>query len=135
MSDENVEALKRGFGAYNRRDTEGLLEELDPEVELRASLEVMLGGDSTVYRGHEGIRDNLRDVAEFFAEFQIEISDIRDLDERIVAIGKLRGRGKESGAEVETPIGYVVEFKNGKVIRIDDYLEPKEALEAAGLSE
>ena len=64
----------------------------------------------------------------------IEISEIRDLGERIVAIGELRGRGKESGAEVESPIGYVAEFKNGKVIRLDDYFDPEEALEAAGLS-
>ena len=30
MSDENVEAFKRGVDAYNRRDAEGLMEELHP---------------------------------------------------------------------------------------------------------
>jgi ketosteroid isomerase-like protein len=33
------------------------------------------------------------------------------------------------------PLGYLVEFKNGKVIRMRAYLDPKEALEAAGLRE
>ena len=32
-------------------------------------------------------------------------------------------------------MGSVVEFKNGKVIRLRFHLDPKEALEAAGLSE
>ncbi len=75
------------------------------------------------------------DLDETLAELRIEISEIRDLGERIVAIGHLRGRGKQSGAEVESSIGYVVEFKNGKVIRMDDYFDPEDALEAAGLSE
>ncbi len=33
MSEENVETVKRGVDAYNRRDVEALLEVLDPEVE------------------------------------------------------------------------------------------------------
>ena len=44
-------------------------------------------------------------------------------------------RGRESGAEVESPIAYVAQYRNGKVIRLDDYLDHQEALEAAGLSE
>ena len=44
-------------------------------------------------------------------------------------------RGKGSGAETETPMGSVVDFQNGKVIRVRTYLDPNEALEAAGLSE
>lgn len=35
----------------------------------------------------------------------------------------------------ESPIGYVVDFKNGKAVRYRDYFDPNEALEAAGLSE
>jgi ketosteroid isomerase-like protein len=33
MSQENVEVFKRAFDAINRRDAEGLVSELDPEVE------------------------------------------------------------------------------------------------------
>jgi len=135
MSQENVEAFKRGVDAYSRPDLEAFLEEVDTEVELHAVLLTMFGGESTVYRGHDGVRELFREVGEAFAEFQIEISEIRDLNERVVAVGHLRGRGKASGAEVESPIGYVVEFKDGKAIRISDYFDPKEALEAAGLSE
>ena len=85
----------------------------------------MVGGESTVYRGHEGVRELWRDIGEAFAEFHIELSEIRDLGERVVAIGHLRGRGKASGAVVESPIGYVADFKNGKAIRIDDYFDPE----------
>jgi ketosteroid isomerase-like protein len=135
MSQENVEAYKRGVDAFNRRDVEALLEELDPEVVMHLALRAMFGGESTAFRGHDEYREFLRDLDEAFAEFQVEISEIRDLGERLVTIGNLHDRGKESGAEVESPIGYVVDFKNGKAVRFRDYFDPKEALEAAGLSE
>ena len=135
MSQENVESCKRCVDSFNRRDFEANLKELDPEVTGRAVLLAMVGGEETVYRGHEGVRELWRELDEAFAAFQIEISEIHDRGERVVAIGHLHGRGKASGAEVESPIGYVVEFKNGKAIRIDDYFDPKEALKAAGLSE
>ena len=51
----------------------------------------------------------------------------------MVAIGRVRGRGKASEAEIESPHGTVVEFKNGKGILIRTYLDPNEALEAVGL--
>ena len=135
MSQENVEAAERAVDAFNRRDIDAYLEEIDPEVEYHVALQGMPGGAPEVYRGHDGVREQLRDLYESFSEFHLEISEIRDLGEQVVAIGQLRARGKESEAEVKSPIGYVVEFKNGKMIRLDDYFDPEEALEAAGLSE
>ena len=52
-----------------------------------------------------------------------------------VAIGHIRTRGRESGAETGSPHASVVDLKDGKAVRIRAYLDPKEALEAAGLSE
>jgi ketosteroid isomerase-like protein len=103
--------------------------------EWHPGIPALLEGKATVYRGHEGVRELWRDLTESFAEIQIEYSEIRDLGDRVLAIGRFRARGKESGAETESPWAYLVQFKNGKAIRIWTYLDPKEALEAAGLSE
>jgi ketosteroid isomerase-like protein len=77
----------------------------------------------------------LRDLNEAFGEIHIEISEIRDLGDRLVAIGRNRARGKESGAETVTPLAFVAAVKNGKTISIRAFLDPKKALEAAGLRE
>jgi len=135
MSQENVEAFKRGVEAYNRRDAQGLIEELDPTVEWHPALLVMLGGEPTVYRGHQGVRELLRDTDETLAEIHVEFSEIRDPGDQIVAIGHIHTRGKASGAVTESPLGYVADFRDGKVTRIRTYLDPEEAREAAGLSE
>ena len=47
----------------------------------------------------------------------------------------IRTRGRESGAETRSPLGTVVDFKNGKAILVRTFLDTREALEAAGLSE
>ena len=74
------------------------------------------GGDRL--QGHAGVADALRDLYGSFAELEIEISDYHEAGDRVVGIGRIRTRGKESGAEIVSP-----------------YLDPPEALEAAGLSE
>ena len=135
MSQENVEAFKRATEAANRRDIEAALEEFDRELEWHPSIQMFIGGEAMVYRGHAGVRELLRDLDEAWAQFHYEFSEIRDLGDRIVAIGRFRARVRESLAEVESPLGYLVQFKDGKATRIWSYLDPAEALEAAGLEE
>ena len=135
MSQDNVELVRRAADAFNRGDIDALLEELDPEIEWHPLLQVLFGGEATVYWGHEGTREFQRDLDEAFTELEAEPSEFRDLGEQVIAIGQLRGRGRESGAKTETAIVWLVEFKNGKAVRVREYLDPKEALEAAGLSE
>ena len=134
MSHENVKACKRAFEAADRGDVEALLEELDPAVEWHPAMSVLLGGEATVYR-YGGIRDSFRERAELLAEWHHDVSEIRDLGERVVVIGRVRVRGSTSGAETESPYGYVVDFRVGRAIRIRSYLDPKQALEAAGVAE
>jgi ketosteroid isomerase-like protein len=133
MSEENVEAFRRALDAYNRRDIDAFLEAFDPMAEVHPLTLAMFGREGTVYRGHDGIRQFIRDVDEVLPGIQVQPLEIRDLGERIVANGRLHARGRASGAEVESPIGWVVEFREGRVTRMTDYLDPKEALEAAGL--
>jgi ketosteroid isomerase-like protein len=135
MSRENVETFKRFADANNRRDVDAMLAELDAEVEWQSAVLGSLGGEATVHRGHDGVREMLRDLYEAFSEFRVEFSDIRDFGDRVVAIGRWVTRGEESGAETTPPLASVVDFKDGKAIRVRSYLDPKEALEAAGLRE
>jgi ketosteroid isomerase-like protein len=77
----------------------------------------------------------LQDIFETFADFRFEFSEVRDLGDRILVVGEMRGRGTESGVEIESPWAFLIPFRNGKATHVRVYLDPKEALEAAGLSE
>ena len=135
MSQENVESFKRAVDAYERRDLEAMMQECDPEIEWHSAATAALGGAAGVYRGRTGIRELFRDHDEAFTEIRIEFSEIRDLGDRLVAIGRFRIRGRESGAEIESPLSCLGEMRNGKAFRVRTYLDATAALEAAGLSE
>ena len=135
MSEENVDVFRRGTEAINRGDIEAMLDGFDPEIEYYAALPVLLGGAAAVVHGHASVRELFRDLYDVLDEIQVEYPDIRDLGDRIVAIGRLRTRGRGSGAETVSPFCTVADIRNGKAIRIRSYLDAEEALEAAGLSE
>ncbi len=132
MSEENVEAYKRAVEAGNRGDLEALLEELDPEVEWYPQV---IGLGSEVYRGAEGIREVFADMGETIPGAVLQVGEIRDLGDRLLSFGRLRAHGIESGAPTEVPFNQLIYFRDGKVTVLRTFLDPKEALEAAGLSE
>jgi ketosteroid isomerase-like protein len=109
--------------------------ELHPEIEWHSALHALMGGELTVFRGHNGVRRMIGDLYETFAEVHIEMSEFRDLGDGLVAIGCTRTRGKASGITTETPLAFVTKIRDGKTIAIRAYLDRQEALEAAGLSE
>ncbi len=135
MSQQNVEAFERAVEASNGSDYDALLAEFDPEVEWHGVMGVMFGGEAAVFRGHAGVLDYLRDIDEGFTVRDIHLAELRDLGERVVGLGHARGRGRESGIELDSPYGAVAEFRNGKIITYRDFFDHGEALEAAGLPE
>jgi ketosteroid isomerase-like protein len=131
MSEENVELFRRGTDALERGDM-ALVEELvDPDVifePLRAPV-------SGTYRGHEGIRQFIADTAESFDVFRFDRPEIRDLGDRVLAIGTLHIRAREGGIETDVPTAGIATYRNGRLIHWKDFGDRRKALEAAGLSE
>src|SRR6187397_1429880 len=132
MSRENVEIVRRLFEAWNVRDIEGLVGLSDPDCEwrpFRAQLEGM------VYRGHEGIREFVRDMDEDWEAFRIDPAEFRRRDQRVAVIGHVRALGRGTGVEVDSVAGFVFELRAGRLARLVSHSDPAAALEAVGLSE
>ena len=135
MSQENVDVLKRGMECFERRDVEAAMELLDPEVEWHPAFTALLGGETTVFRGHDGAREVIRQFWEVFSETHFEVSEIRDLGDQALAIGTMHARGAESGAEIESRWAWLLRSEKGKATSIRVFTDPAEAIEAAGVSE
>src|SRR5215207_6966667 len=133
MSQENIEAFRRALEAFNHRDFDALLEQLDPEAEWHPGVQASLEGETTSFRGREAVRNGLQGLVDAFADLRLEVSEMRDLGDRVLAMGRLRAHGTESGVEIESPWAYLVEYRSGKAIWVRAFLDPNEALEAAGL--
>ena len=67
-------------------------------------------------------------------DFRTDYPDVRDLGDRVLALGTARGRGVESGVEAELTLAVVATFRDGLMTRFKDYGDTDQALEAAGRS-
>jgi hypothetical protein len=66
--------------------------------------------------------------------FKATYPEVRDLGAgRLLAIGTIRMRGRESGVATDVATGAIVEFRDGVLGRYKDYGDVRLALEAAGL--
>src|SRR5688500_7022275 len=133
MSQENVEIVRRAFEAVNRRDdVEEILSYIDPEGELHSA--VIGGAEGNVYRGHEGFRRWFAETDDAFAEIRTDVTEARDLGDRVLVLGHIKARGRESGAPVDAPTGWIFTVGRGRLVKAEGFLSHAETLEAAGLS-
>ena len=132
-AESDAELITRMLREWNRADVDALLELFDAEVEVRPALSTFLA--STVYRGHEGIRAWYAETNEPWAELQAEPERFIDAGERTVVIIALHARVPGGRVDVGARIAHVVTIRDGKIVRLDGYDEPDDALAAAGLSQ
>jgi ketosteroid isomerase-like protein len=132
MSAENVEIAKRVIDAFNRRDVEGFFALAAPDFEW---FPAMAGSIEGGYRGRDGIEKYLVDIGEAWEEYRVFAEEFRALDDRVVMLGRIEGRGRGSRAWIDSPTGTIFEFLNGKMSRVHTYLDHGEALRASGRSE
>jgi ketosteroid isomerase-like protein len=133
MSQENVEMAKRCFDAFDQRDLDELAKTITADYEwVGAFLGVVEGGS---YRGLEGMARYFSEAEETWKYFSVSGEEFRDLGDRVLVVGRMEGRGRSSGVELDTAYTMLVEFREGKVARSRAYLDHAEALRAAGLVE
>jgi ketosteroid isomerase-like protein len=133
MSEENVEIVRGALEAYGRGNVDEMLSYVDSSIEFHSA--IIGGTEGNIYQGHEGFRSWLADSSEVFEKLEIDLNDLRDLGDRVIGFGRIRARGRESGLELDSPTGWVFTVRGGKVTKAEGFLNPADAMEAAGLQE
>jgi ketosteroid isomerase-like protein len=131
MSQQNVETIRGAVQAFNARDVDAMLANWADDVEMH-----LIGGFAdlmgTQFTGHEGIR---RWADDWVGSLDVtaEIEAIHDAGDRVVLIARVVGAGGASGTPVALRGGQIYSFRDGLIVRVDNFYEASEALEAAGL--
>jgi len=133
VSRENVEIVKRGIDAFNRRDVDLLAELTTEDFEWFPALPGAVEVDC--YRGREGMETYFAQISATWEELRILIDEARDLGDGALVLGRTEGRGRASGVQVDSPIGIAYDLRRGRVSRVRAYLDHAEALKAVDLSE
>ena len=90
--------------------------------------------EAVTYRGPAEVAEFLRGWADGFDEFGYAAEETIDAGDCVVVRLHQWGRGKDTGAPVESRTWQVFTFDTGKVTRCRGYATKAEALQAAGLS-
>jgi ketosteroid isomerase-like protein len=131
-SQENADIVRHLIDAGNRADLDEWLSCFAPNAEWRTSGRF---ADRGVYRGREGLTRYWAEVQEDIEDLITSVSEIRAIGDKVFVAATLIGRGRQSKARFEEQAWMVATCCNGLVERVEAYLDPDEALEAAGLSE
>jgi ketosteroid isomerase-like protein len=129
MSQENVDVVRRGIDAFNRRDLPALLGDFDQDVEW---VEDQRYPGAETFRGRSGVERSLGKWWDAFGESAVQIEGTIDLGDRVVLYGRVRARGHDIDVEVEAPFGGLCEFRSGKAVRVQTFGSRADAVEAAG---
>jgi ketosteroid isomerase-like protein len=133
MSEENLEVVRRSLDAFSRGDLEAVLDGFAPGFEFHPSGRFM--DTQRVYRGREGWVDFWAAFRAAWEGVAINIDRIEDLDDRVLTLGDIRGRGVESGVEVRGEAAWLHTVRAGRIVHLRSFATWNEALEAAGLRE
>jgi ketosteroid isomerase-like protein len=132
VSQQNIDVLRRVMDAIGRRHIDDVLCLVTADVEWIAARSAFEG----TFHGHEGMRRFCQDNFESFEVFRLgKVEELRDLGDRVLAIGTIRIRGRGGGVEIEAPVAGIASFDNGRLSRWEDFRDRELAVEAAGLAE
>lgn len=131
MAQSKLDVIRKLVDSFNRRDLDAQLELLTDDYEWHPAF---TGGgllEGNAYRGHEGYRRYWQALAETWATISLEIEELRDLGDRVLALARIHAIGRVSGVEVDQPFGGIWKLRDGKLAAGRAYRTQDEALRAA----
>lgn len=134
MSDANVQIVRRVYNAL-ADPGEDVIALWDPDVEFDVSRDIwgaVMGGGH--YRGVEGVRAWMLDLYAAWEQMDIDLEELVDAGDDVVAVIRVAGRGRVSGIEMEYRPAGVWTIRDGRIVRVVWFVDRGEALEAAGIA-
>jgi ketosteroid isomerase-like protein len=132
MSRENVDHVRRSQEAWNDGDVSAFLAAASADVEWVIAEE---NPNARTLRGLEEIAAYLSDWATTMPGLRFEVAEYVDAGDAVVSLGTVTGRPREDGPEISVRLATVTYFHRGIPVRVEEYLDPKRAREAAGLGD
>ena len=124
MSQENVEVVRR----FVNSDLDEGWADADPSI-------VWNPLEEPEVHGPDAARASLARWDSAWDEYEVIFEAFVDAGDRVLVTLRMRGRGPGTGIEVEARLYDVYTLRDGLIVRMDEFSDRPEALEAAGLRE
>ena len=126
MSQENVETAQGFLKACARGDLDGALAQADPKIVWNPTQEGQAEGITAV-------RATMQRWEDSFEDLEVTYEETIDAGDRVLVETHVSGRGRGSGIVVDSRSYMLWTLRGDKVVRMDEFVQRAEALEAAGL--
>jgi ketosteroid isomerase-like protein len=123
MSEANVEIVRRFLAA----DVDDAMPYTAPDVVWNPIEELPT-------QGREAARASIARWRAEWDDYEVVPEEFVANRDRVVAIVRLRGRGRGSGLQVDARFYDVYTLRDGKIVGMEQFSERSEALEAVGLA-
>jgi ketosteroid isomerase-like protein len=144
MSQENVEVVESAIAAVNERDIDRYLACCTEDIQLQPPWTAVEG----VYEGPDAVRRFFVDLRDTIPDFQLTIERLESVGaNQVLAFLRASATGRASGIPAGAaapaaaipaggiPTANVYDLVDGKIRRVQAFLDREEALEAVGLAE
>lgn len=132
MTPTNGEIARRSCETLFAKDFDTWIENFDTDVEYVPTKE---WPEPAPRYGREQLKEFMRGIWDDWAEWDADIREVTENGDRVLVETRIRGVGEKSGIELRGRTFHVFNFREGRIVRMQDFIEPAEARRAAGLSD
>ncbi len=120
MSEYDVQALRRIYAAINRDDLDELAADVAHDIEWSLPEPVPWGG---IHHGPDGIRAFATVFRDHIEGTWADPDDFLEAQDRVVVLGRLRGRARETDQEFEVEFAHVWTLTDGVASHLRAYYD------------
>ena len=132
MSEENVEVVRAIYERFSEGDFRASIDVLDPHIVFMLMANAP---DAEVYVGIEAVAAATRELLETWADYTLKAEELIPAGDSVLVSVRQQGVARISGVPTDEHFFTVWSFRGRKVIRIENFPERAQALDAAGLQE
>lgn len=123
MTSPNLECIQRIYRDFAAGNIEAVLASMSPDIVWREANNFPYA-DRSPYVGPQAVLEGVfvRCATEWDG-FSVEVDELLDAGDTIVALGRYRGGYKATGRAQETQIAHVWRIKNGRVVAFQQHAD------------
>ena len=130
MSEENRKTVQGMYEAFGRGDIATVMGALDPDIEWWEA-ENFIYADGNPYVGPQAVLEGVfARLGGEWENFSVSPKEVLDAGETVVGHGYYAGRFRGNGRDVRAQFAHLFTFRNGKVVKFQQYTDTAQFKEA-----
>jgi len=118
----NVDIVRRSYDAFARKDMDGVMGDMHPEIVWHQAQGLPHGG---TYHGLDEVKRNIFDPLDqdWCDGFTAGPDEFIDAGDQVVVVGRYRATAKGTGKQLDVPFVHIWTLEGEKAIQFRQYLD------------